>query len=567
VRLRLLVVVLTASLLGAAPPARAGSGDVIVRFRAAATADDRSDARRAGRVKRERGLPVAGMELADPEAGVSAQQAAARLERDPGVLYAEPDAPRVAFATFPDDDFFGLEWGLHNTGQSILGVAGVRDADIDAPEAWDVTVGDPAVVVAVADSGVDAAHPDLAPNLDPRGYDFVEGDTTPQDEDGHGTHVAGTVAASGDDGVGVTGAAWRVTALPLRILGADGTGSVSDAIRAYAYAAEAGARVVNLSLGGDVGSRAERDAIAAQDGMLFVTAAGNVAANNDETGSFPCNYDLANVVCVAASDQFDALADFSNYGARTVDLAAPGVSIASTYPGADWVYMDGTSMATPAVTGVAALLLASEPGATVATLRRALLEGTDRKLSLAGTTVTGGRLNALGALRELGVVPPAEPPPEDRTEEPARDPQPQPEPQPAPEPAPEAAPAPQPAPEPAPAPVPAPLAPRDASAPFVRFTTSPSRDLAAFVRRRAMRVTLRCNEPCAVRVELRRGTRLVARGRASLATGAATLRLRLGARERARLRRLRKVRLTLRVRAVDPAGNARSVTRRVVLRR
>ena len=573
-RARLLVLVLTVASLAAAAPARADTGDVIVRYRSSTSADERSDARRAGRVRRERGLPIAGMELAQPEAGVTAARAAAQLERQPGVLYAEPDARRVALATFPDDRFFRFEWGLHNTGQTILGVPGTADADIDAPEAWDVTVGARSVVVAVADTGVDAAHPDLAPNLDPRGYDFVENDATPQDDDGHGTHVAGTIGAAGNDGTGVAGVAWRTSVMPLRVLGADGSGSVSDLIRAYDYAADAGAKVMNLSLGGDSGSQAERDALAAHPGVLFVTAAGNAGADNDDVGSFPCNYELTNVVCVAASDQRDALAEFSNYGARTVDLAAPGVSIASTYPGGQYVYLDGTSMATPAVSGVAALLLAVEPGATTATLRRALLEGTDLKLSLAAATVTGGRLNALGALRALAsdTAPPPpgdEPPPEERTEEPS----PQPAPEPAPTPAPETTSSPAPAPDPSPAPAdvpppPAPLAPRDASAPFVRFSASPSRDLAAFVRRRTMRVSLRCNEPCAVRVVLRRGARLVARGRATLNTGArAVVRLRLGAAERARLRRRRSVRLTLRVRATDPTGNARSVTRRVVLRR
>jgi thermitase len=568
VRAHLLVVALTASLLAAAAPARAGSGDVIVRFAPAADAGDRGDARRAAKVKRKRGLPVSGMELADPEAGVTAAEAAARLEREPGVLYAEPDVRRVALARFPNDGFFGYEWGLHNTGQTILDVPGAADADIDAPEAWDVTVGSPSVVVAVADSGVDAAHPDLAPNLDPRGYDFVDDDATPQDPDGHGTHVAGTIAAAGNDGLGVSGTAWRASLLPLRVLGAEG-GSVSSLIRAYAYAAESGARVVNLSLGGDTSSRAERDAIAAQPGVLFVVAAGNEGANNDEVGTFPCTYELANVVCVGASDQRDVLAEFSNHGARTVDLAAPGVSIASTYPGGDWVYMDGTSMATPAVSGVAALLLAADPSASVADLRRALLDGADRKLSLAGATVTGGRLNALGALRELLGV--EEPPPEDRTGEPApEEPAPEPPPQPAPAPAPAPEPAPEPEPAPAPPPPPAqPPAPRDASAPFVRFSVSPSRDLAAFVRRRAMRVSLRCNEPCTLRVELRRGLRLLASVRVpSLRSDVpAVVRLRLGARDRARLRRVRSVRLTVRVRAVDPAGNARTVARRIVLRR
>ncbi len=587
--------------LAAAPPALAAPGDVLVRFRSAAEADDRGAARRAAKVRRKAGLPVPGLELADTEAGVSAAAAAARLERDPDVLYAEPDVPRRTFA-IPNDRLFGLEWGMHNAGQTVQGTAGTEDADIDAPEAWDLVVGDPSVLVAVVDTGVDVAHPDLAPNVwvnprevagngldddrngfvdDVRGWDFVEGDGTPQDADGHGTHVAGTAGARGDDGIGVAGAAWRSSILPLRVLGPNGEGAVSDAIRAYAYAAAAGARVVNLSLGGPSGSRAERDALAAQSGVLFVAAAGNDGADNDVTGSFPCNYELVNVVCVGATDQRDTLAPFSNRGLETVDLAAPGVSIASDYPDARVAYMDGTSMATPHVSGVAALLVSARPGATPAQLRAALLDGVDLKPSLAATTVTGGRLNALGALQALGAAPvsrddtggssPPPPPPPPPPAQPQ--PQPSPEPQPSPQPQPEPSPQPQPEPQPQPAPAPAPttpLLPLDRSAPFARVSTlSPSRDLAAFVRRRALRVSLRCNEPCAVRVDLRRGDRTIARGtgRVARATGAVTVRLRLSAREARRLRRLRMARLILRVRSVDAVGNARTTAQRVTLRR
>jgi subtilisin family serine protease len=282
---------------------------------------------------------------------VSVRQAIAALERQDDVLYAEPDVPRYAQVT-PNDSLFRAQWGLENVGQSVGGAAGTADADIDATDAWDAVTGTAGIIVAVVDTGITAGHPDLAPNLyvnpretagngidddrngftdDVSGYDFAGGDANPADTNGHGTHVAGTVAARGDDGRGVAGVAWQASLLPLRALGDDGSGSVSDAIRAYDYAARAGARIVNLSLGGGSFSRAERDAIAANPGVLFVAAAGNDGANNDLTGSYPCNHDLANVVCVAASDRSDRLASFSNFGARTVDLAAPGVAIASTY--------------------------------------------------------------------------------------------------------------------------------------------------------------------------------------------------------------------------------------------
>ncbi len=583
-RVRVLTLTLVAS-LAAAAPASADRGDVLVRFAADATAGDRGEARGAARVTRRRGLPLARLEVVEPAPGMSAAAAAARLERQPGVLYAEPDAPRHALA-LPNDRFFGAEWGLHNTGQTVGGAAGTEDADIDAPEAWDVTVGSPSVLVAVADTGVDIAHPDLAPNVwvnaaeiagngvdddgngfadDVRGWDFVEGDGTPQDADGHGTHVAGTVAARGNDGAGVAGVSWNATVLPLRILGPNGEGTVSDAIRAYAYAARAGAQVVNLSLGGASGSRAERDAIASHGGVLFAAAAGNEGADNDAVPTYPCAYDVPNVVCVAASDRSDDLAGFSNRGLRTVDLAAPGVAIASTYPGSQWALLDGTSMATPHVAGVAALLLATDPAATVADLRSALLDGADRKLGLARTTATGARLNALGALRALGTAPPPpEPAPRDGSQTTTTT-------TPPPTGGTEADPGGAPAGDQGTttsgdtAPPVTPLAPPDRSAPFASFASiSPSRDLGALLRRRALRVGLRCNEPCSVRVELRRGTRTIARGSR---TGAGTLRLRIGARERARLSRVRTVRLTLRVRAVDTAGNARTASRRLTLRR
>ena len=609
-KVRVLWLTVLVAVLCPAVPALADPGDVIVRFRASAGADDRGTARRAAKVRRVHGLPVGGLELASPEAGVTAAAAAARLERDADVLYAEPDVARRALAV-PSDPFFGAEWGLSNTGQTVGGTGGTPDADVDAPEAWDLTTGSPSAVVAVADTGIDAAHPDLAPNLwrnadeiagngidddgngfvdDVRGWDFVEGDAAPQDEEGHGTHVAGTIAARGDDGTGVAGVAWTAAILPLRILGPAGEGSVSDAIRAYDYAAAAGARVINLSLGGPSGSRAERDAIAAHPGLLFVVAAGNEGADNDSVATYPCNYDLANVVCVAATDQSDALAGFSNHGVRTVDLAAPGVSIASTYPGERWALMDGTSMATPHVSGVAALLVAAAPAATVPDLRAALLGGVDKKLSLSGFTATAGRLNALGALQALGATAndareggtqpsggattepsgggTSAPPGGDASAPPAEE-----------TPAPSGTSAPpggdtsappgdatSTAPSGPAATTTTPLAPPDRSAPFATFTASPSRDLGAFVRRRAMRVSLRCNEPCTVRVELRRGTHLLGRATKAVATRA-TVTLRLGARDRARLRRLRVVRLTLRVRAVDDAGNARTATRRLTLRR
>ena len=565
-----------AALVTLATPAAAafaGEGDVIVRYRAAADAAERGDARSAADVRREEVLPVANLELVDPEAGVSAAQAIRALERSDDVLYAEPDVPRRAFAT-PNDPYFRVQWGLESTGQSVNGRAGTADADVDAGTAWDTATGAPGVTVGVIDTGLARSHADIAPNLyvnpretagngvdddrngfadDVSGWDFVEGDNIPQDNDGHGTHVAGTAAARGNDGVGVAGAAWQASIVPLRVLGNDGSGSVADAIMAYGYAARMGLRIVNLSLGGPDYARSELDAIAAAPDTLFVAAAGNEGTNNDTTPSYPCNHDLPNVVCVGASDRDDALAGFSNRGARTVDLAAPGVDIAGPWPDGGWALLDGTSMATPVVSGTAALLLARRPDASVATLRRALLGGVDRRSALDGVTVTGGRLNAAGALEELTGTTTSREEPGQPAPAPA-EPQPSPEPQPSSPPPAEQPPAQQPAPAAAPAPGPALLPLPDRTAPFLRVST---RRLSGG----RLRVSIRCNEPCSLKVLLRRGTRTVARRTARRTrAGTATVVLRPASRHR-------RARLTLRVTASDPAKNRRTVSRRVRIAR
>jgi len=418
------------------PQGAAAPEQVLVRFRSGTRADERRRARGAADADFVEPLPLAGLQLVDPEPGMAVRETVAQLERSPAVLYAEPNVIRTNTAV-PNDDFFDRQWGLDNTGQSIRGTVGAPDADMDAPEAWELETGSASVPVGVLDSGVETAHPDLAPNIwrnpreipgngidddgnglkdDVSGWDWVDDDNVPEDLDGHGTHVAGTIAARGNDETGVTGVAWQAGIVPLRVLGADGSGSVGNIIKGYAYAQRNGIKIVNASLGGRVRSNAERDALAAAPDVLVVAAAGNDGADNDGVGSYPCNYDLANVVCVAASDQSDALAGFSNYGSTTVDLAAPGVSIASTYPDferdcqPDWVYLDGTSMATPQVAGVAALAWSLLPSPSVAGVRAALLDNVDVKPSLAGRVATGGRLNAYRALGGASGTPVTPPP-------------------------------------------------------------------------------------------------------------------------------------------------------------
>ena len=231
------------------------------------------------------------------------------------------------------------------------------------------------------------------------------------DSNGHGTFVAGEIGAVGNNGAGVTGVDWNVTIMPLEFLDADGGGYTSDAIRAINYATmqrtEYGVnvRVINASWSSSQGDAALNAAIqaAGNAGILVVAAAGNSASNNDLTPQYPANSGLPNVVSVAASDSSDRLAAFSDYGASTVNLAAPGVSIYSTLPGGKFGYLSGTSMAAPEVAGVAALAWAADPTATVAQVRSALLQGVDQIPALAGKVSSGGVLNAYNTLKLLTV--------------------------------------------------------------------------------------------------------------------------------------------------------------------
>jgi subtilisin family serine protease len=430
----------------AAPASAFVPGELIVRYRAGVGEAEQAATRRGEGLTLE-DESGARLELVEIAPGQSVEQAARELERQPEIAFAEPNHYRELHATTNDPYFAdGSLWGLHNTGQTANGDPGVADADMDIPEAWDRTMGSSRVTVAVVDTGVDYTHPELNDNTwtnagemgsDAWGYDkrnnrrdddgngyvddwygwdfgdmdndaiaapFYSGTHGNTDVGDHGTHVAGTIGARGNNGYGVTGVSPNVKLMPLRVFSNNATAwRLADAFR---YAARNGARVVNASLGGRQSSQSELSAIRENPNTLFVISAGNESNDNDVAARYPCNYDAENVICVAASNPRDELAaDFSNYGATTVDVAAPGTNILSTwarnYTQYTWGWKDGTSMAAPQVSGVAALLLAVKPGATATELRRAILAGVDRKAALAGKVASGGRLNADGALAEL----------------------------------------------------------------------------------------------------------------------------------------------------------------------
>jgi len=282
------------------------------------------------------------------------------LKTDPDVEWAEPNYLRHAFRT-PDDAFFEDVWGLNSTGQAVNGTQGTDDADIDATDAWDTTTGDASIIIAVIDSGVDYNHPDLKDNIwtngdeepdngidddnngyidDVHGWDFADNDNDPMDSNDHGTHVAGTIGARGDNATGISGVCWTVKLMPLKFLDSLGVGLVSDEVEAIQYAIDNGAHIINASFGDPTYSSPELEAIgeAQYAGLLFVTAAGNTGVDIDTNPVYPAAYSLDNIISVTASNQDDELPAWANYGDEGVDIAAPGENIYSTIPGKTTVW-------------------------------------------------------------------------------------------------------------------------------------------------------------------------------------------------------------------------------------
>lgn len=400
------------------------AGEIIVKLDEDATDGDLDRINRRNDAETEEELPRSDLAVVDLPNDLTVEEAVEIYEDSPDIEYAEPDYILRTTIT-PNDTDFPRMYALHNTGQT----GGLSDADIDAPEAWEITTGSQDTVVAVIDEGVDINHPDLRENIwvnpdeipgngkdddkngyvdDVNGYDFANDDASVYDPDiltgagdEHGTHVAGTIAASGDNDIGIVGVNWRASIMPLKFLEADG-GFTSDAVEAINYAVREGVKVSNNSWGGGGYSQSLRDAISRADtaGHLFVAAAGNDSANNDTTPSYPANYALPNVVSVAATNHRDTLASFSNFGATSVDIAAPGVGILSTVPNNKYDDYNGTSMATPHVAGVAALLKSQNPSLDDAQLKSRILGSVDGKSGLSGKVATGGRLNAAAALSE-----------------------------------------------------------------------------------------------------------------------------------------------------------------------
>lgn len=399
------------------------AGELLVRFRAGSSEQERTSAveRRGGRRGRQlRGGD--GVEKIDLINGQEPEALAAQLSTDPAVEFVEPNFLITTDQTTPNDPRFTEQWALKNAGQA----GGQQGADINADAAWQTTTGTAATVIAVIDSGIDFTHPDLTNNQwanareranrrdddhdgmvdDLHGWDWIANSNQVSDQNGHGTAVAGIIAAEGNNGTGVTGVMWRASLMSLCVLDSTGTGDVATAVEAIDYAVTHGAQVINLSWGTDAESLTLRDAIAraGQQGVLVVCSAGNSGRNIDGVPYYPAAYDLPNLIAVAATDSTDNLTSWSNWGATHVTVAAPGVNILTTKLGGDYWTINGTSAAAPLVSGVAGLVKTLNLRLDAADTRTVIVNGTRHTAALEGKVSSGGVVSAAGALNALNTI-------------------------------------------------------------------------------------------------------------------------------------------------------------------
>lgn len=346
------------------------------------------------------------------------------LAKNPLVDIVEPNFIYRALRT-PNDPLYAKLWGMNNVGQADpsnqVGIAGV---DIGAEKAWDIETGNKDLIVAVIDTGIDYNHPDLKDNMwtneaelngkagvdddsngfvdDVYGYNFSENKGDSRDDQGHGSHCAGTIGAKGDDGKGIVGVAWNVKLMSVKFLSSSGSGTLENALKAIDYATKMGAKIMSNSWGGGGFSQTLKEAIERSNaaGALFVAAAGNNGTNNDQSPVYPGSYQVPNVLSVAAIDNKGQMAGFSCYGRNAVHVGAPGVNVYSSTGGA-YDSFSGTSMATPHVSGIAALVLSHEPNLTNVQLKDRIIATAKPMQSLRGKVKSGGMANAYTALMNI----------------------------------------------------------------------------------------------------------------------------------------------------------------------
>ncbi|HEY0763635.1 MAG TPA: S8 family serine peptidase [Pyrinomonadaceae bacterium] len=391
-------------------PARFREGEILVRFRSGVSEREKETimATHGGRNKKQL-TGNSGLEKLELAAGRDAKTAVLQLLLNPQVEFAEPNFLIEKEDVSPNDPQFGRQWGLQNTGQD----GGQFGSDIRARNAWDRTTGAQSTVIAVIDSGIDFTHADLKNNQwtnpnpssagDQHGWDFVLDNGEIKDEQGHGTAVAGIIAAEGNNALGITGVMWRAGLMSLRVLDNTGTGDVGNAIEAIDYAVAHGARVINLSWGTTGESFALKDAIerALKLNVVVVCSAGNSGQDLEAVPYYPASFGLKDLIVVGGTDNRDQLASWSNWGARKVTVAAPGTNILTTQRGGGYWNVTGTSAAAPIVSGIAGLLKTVNPGANTAAIARAISKSARQNVSLQGKVASGGVVDAAGALENL----------------------------------------------------------------------------------------------------------------------------------------------------------------------
>ncbi len=349
---------------------------------------------------------IKGLQLVKIPENISLSDALSKYRQNKNVIYAEPNYVYKK-DTIPDDKDYNKLWGLEK---------------IKAPAAWDITTGSKDTVIAIIDSGINTLHPDLIDNIwintgeiagngidddkngyidDTNGWNFLDNSSNVTDKNGHGTHVAGIIAATGNNSLGVTGIMWNAQIMVLKFLDEDGLGYIEDAVSAVIYASKMGASIISNSWGGNAYSQALKDAIDASP-ALVVCASGNefIGLDNDVYRVYPASFTSNNIISVASSDLNDHIAIFSNFGENSVDVAAPGNNIYSTLS-ESYGYLSGTSMATPYVSGLAGLIKSFRPELNNLQIKNTILNNVDFISSLTGKVLTSGRINAYNALNNI----------------------------------------------------------------------------------------------------------------------------------------------------------------------
>lgn len=355
---------------------------------------------------------VKGMSVVELKSGMSIEEGIKLYRKNPNVEYVEPNyIYSIEKDNLKEIDEVSIDslnynynylWGVENNGQYIQGYPGIVSADINAVEAWEKETGNKDVTIAVIDTGIDYTHPDLVDNMwaDSQGYygkDFVNNDNDPMDDQRHGTHVAGIIGGYNKNLNLPVGVMNDASIMALKVLNQDGFGTTTDIIEAIEYAENNGVDIINFSFSGPYDSQSLKDAIQNTD-ALFIVSAGNESNDNDYIPSYPSNYNLPNLISVAATNNRDELAGFSNYGYNSVDVAAPGEFILSTYLYGDYIFLSGTSMAAPYVSGLAGLMLSYNNELSTEDMVDIIKGSVDKIPSFSTKLETGGRIDAKKAL-------------------------------------------------------------------------------------------------------------------------------------------------------------------------